>query len=94
MNSPPTPVQTQCTHCGFFCGPQIRLHISVKITDHVPTDTQECINTLCHNVVVKTIPRVVSTTKNGLGKAWDPVWITYHDGVEKVNHISFQSEFP
>ena len=40
------------------------------------------------------ISRVVPTTKNGLGKAWDTVWIPYHDGVDGAKPISSQSKFP
>ena len=29
--------------------------------------------------------------KNVLGQAWVPVWIPYHDGLDGVNPISFQT---
>ena len=69
---------------------QICLQISVKITHNVPTEIQYWINTLCHDIVAKTISRVVDK-KNGLDKEWVPLWTPYHDGVDGVNPIFFQS---
>ena len=57
-------------------------------------ESQDWINNLCHDTVYKAISRVVTTTKSGLGKAWDTVWIPYHDGVHVSKPISSQTNSP
>ena len=42
-------------------------------------------------MIAKNLTRIVATSKNGSGKAWDTVWIPYHDGVDGLTSIPFNS---
>ena len=70
------------------------LKIYHKIADKFPTDTQDWVNILFHNMAAKTIYILAETTKDRTGKVWSPVWITDHDGVDRFILISFQLNTP
>ena len=48
--------ETCVIHYGFTRDRHIHLHISHKILDIIPTDTQDCINLLCYEMIEKPCP--------------------------------------
>ena len=42
-------------------------------------------------MIAETVSIISSTSKNSLGKLWEPVWIPYHNGFGGVPYIPFCS---
>ena len=70
---------------------KLRVQISQKFTNNVPTDTQEWIVHLCHNTISEMISNMSESSKNSLGKSWGTVWIQYHEIVNTAPSIYFHS---
>ena len=81
-SAPNTPTRHQVTPYIFQRYRQLRFQISHKITEGFPTDTQDYISSFCYEIIAMTVSRVISTSSNGLGKSWDPVWVPYHYGFD------------
>ena len=47
--------------------------------------TQDGINVLCYNIIAETPTITANTSKNISGKAWNLVFIPYHDIVNGAN---------
>ena len=61
---------------------QLRFQITHKMTNTPPSHTQSWIDTLCQDIVSKTLVNIEETTIKILGNPWDITWIPFHD--EKV----------
>ena len=79
----------QIIHYGPERDQQLIVQISHRVTHNPPEDTQGWIDFLCHDMIDETIRKVTASSKDSLGKSWEPVWIPYHDGVNSTAPLSF-----
>ena len=72
---------------------QFGVNYSKRVTHNPPEDTLGWIDFICHNMMAETIRKVATSSKNSLGKSWEPVWIPYHSGVNSAAPLYFSTNY-